>query len=178
MSSPRCGTSKPGTPAKENTMHRRNILATALAAAGALLAAGARKAQAQTKPETKPETNAEARDGGKAVYHVADLDKVGFALGNIDNHLAGVGGPEKATIELVIHGPALRAFHAATASPDTARRLASLVKAQVKPSACIHTMKGQNVTLKDLLPGFAIAERGGVVLIAQLQAQGYAYLRP
>jgi intracellular sulfur oxidation DsrE/DsrF family protein len=39
-------------------------------------------------------------------------------------------------------------------------------------------MRGQNVTLKDLLPGFSIAERGGVVLIAELQAQGYAYLRP
>ena len=33
-------------------------------------------------------------------------------------------------------------------------------------------------TLKDLLPGFVSAERGGVVRIADLQAQGYAYLRP
>jgi intracellular sulfur oxidation DsrE/DsrF family protein len=39
-------------------------------------------------------------------------------------------------------------------------------------------MRGQNVTLKDLLPGFAVAEKGGVVLIAELQGQGYAYLRP
>jgi intracellular sulfur oxidation DsrE/DsrF family protein len=39
-------------------------------------------------------------------------------------------------------------------------------------------MRGQNVTLKDLLPGFAVAEHGGVVRIAELQAQGYVYLRP
>jgi hypothetical protein len=152
-------------------MHRRNILATALATAGAVFAVGGNKARAQT-PATP------ARDAGKVVYHLSDLDKVAFVLGNIGNHLEGVGGPEKVTIELVVHGPALKAFHAAGANPDTTRKLASLVKAQVKPNACIHSMKGQNVTLKDLLPGFAIADRGGVVRIAELQAQGYVYLRP
>jgi intracellular sulfur oxidation DsrE/DsrF family protein len=39
-------------------------------------------------------------------------------------------------------------------------------------------MKSQNVTLKDLLPGFVAAARGGVVRIAELQAPGYLYLRP
>jgi intracellular sulfur oxidation DsrE/DsrF family protein len=39
-------------------------------------------------------------------------------------------------------------------------------------------MKAQSLTLKDLLPGFTVAERGGVVRIAELQSQGYAYLRP
>jgi intracellular sulfur oxidation DsrE/DsrF family protein len=39
-------------------------------------------------------------------------------------------------------------------------------------------MKVQNMTLKDLPPGFVIAEKGGVVRIAELQSQGYAYLRP
>ena len=147
-------------------MHRRNILSAALAATGALFAAGSRQARA------------DSRDAAKVVYHLADLDKVHFVLGNIDNHLAGVGGPDKVTIQLVVHGPALRAFHAAAANPDTARRLASFVKSDVKLNACGNTMRGQNVTLKDLLPGFAVAERGGVVLIAELQAQGYVYLRP
>jgi len=39
-------------------------------------------------------------------------------------------------------------------------------------------MKAQNVTLKDLLPGFVSAEKGGVVRLAELQSQGYLYLRP
>jgi uncharacterized protein len=147
-------------------MHRRNILSAALAATGALFAAGSRAAGAET------------RDAAKVVYHLSDLDKVQFVLGNIDNHLAGVGGPEKVTIQLVVHGPALRAFHAAAANPDTARRLASFVKSDVRLNACGNSMRGQNVTLKDLLPGFTVAERGGVVLIAELQAQGYVYLRP
>lgn len=39
-------------------------------------------------------------------------------------------------------------------------------------------MRAQNVTLKDLLPGFVVADKGGVVKLADLQARGYAYLRP
>jgi intracellular sulfur oxidation DsrE/DsrF family protein len=39
-------------------------------------------------------------------------------------------------------------------------------------------MRAQNVTLKNLLPGFVSAEQGGVVRLAELQAEGYAYLRP
>jgi hypothetical protein len=147
-------------------MHRRNILSAALAATGALFAAGSRAARA------------DAPDAAKVVYHLADLDKVHFVLGNIDNHLAGMGGPDKVKIQLVVHGPALRAFHAAAANPDTARKLASFAKSDVRLNACGNTMRGQNVTLKELLPGFSVAEQGGVVLIAQLQAQGYVYLRP
>ena len=152
-------------------MHRRNILTATLAAAGALFAAGGR-ARAETRAAETP------KDAAKVVYHLADLDKVAFVLGNIDNHLTGVGGPEKVTISLVVHGPALRAFHAAGANADITRRLASFVKSDVKLNACGNTMRGQNVSLKDLLPGFTVADRGGVVLIAELQAQGYVYLRP
>jgi len=39
-------------------------------------------------------------------------------------------------------------------------------------------MTAQKVTLKDLLPGFIAADRGGVVRIAELQSMGYVYLRP
>ena len=89
-----------------------------------------------------------------------------------------MGGPDKVTIALVVHGPALRAFHAASANPDVKNRMASLVKSGVVPGACGNTMKGQKVTLDDLLPGFVDLEQGGVVRIAELQSQGYVYLRP
>jgi intracellular sulfur oxidation DsrE/DsrF family protein len=39
-------------------------------------------------------------------------------------------------------------------------------------------MISQNVTLRDLLPGFVSADKGGVVRLAELQAQGYQYIRP
>ena len=153
-------------------MHRRYLFTAAFAAAGALFAAS--RARAETH-DAAPESK---KDAAKVVYHLSDLEKVAFVLGNIDNHLTGVGGPEKVTIQLVVHGPALRAFHATGANPENARRVAGFVKSDVKFNACGNTMRGQNVTLKELLPGFTVAERGGVVLIAELQAQGYVYLRP
>ncbi len=117
-------------------------------------------------------------DASKVVYHLADLDKVGFVLGNIRNHFIGMGGPENVTIALVVHGPALKAFHTAAAAPDTSHDVDELRKSGLGLNACINTMRAQNVTLKDLLPGFAVAEKGGVVRLAELQGQGYAYLRP
>jgi hypothetical protein len=117
-------------------------------------------------------------DAAKVVYHLADLDKVGFVLGNIRNHFDGMGGPEHVTIALVVHGPALKAFHSEGATPATAKDVEALRQSGLGLNACIHTMAGQHVTLKDLLPGFAVAEKGGVVKLAELQAQGYAYLRP
>ena len=119
-----------------------------------------------------------APDKTKVVYHLTDLDKVGFVLGNIKNHYEGVGGPANVTIALVVHGPALKGFHTASASPESVKRLADFSRAGLQLNACGNTMKAQEVTLKDLLPGFVVAEAGGVVRIAELQSMGYVYLKP
>jgi len=123
-------------------------------------------------------TAAPSTDKLKVVYHLSDLDKVAFVLGNIENHFDGVGGPDHVTIALVVHGPALRAFHAATANPDVASRIRQFTTDGAELAACGNTMRAQKVTLADLVPGFVTAEKGGVVRIAELQAQGYLYLRP
>jgi intracellular sulfur oxidation DsrE/DsrF family protein len=123
-------------------------------------------------------TEASAGRKLKVVYHLSDAEKVNFVLGNIQNHLDGVGGPDRVTIALVIHGPALKAFHAAQASPDVSKRVGAFAKDGVELAACGNSMKAQNVTLKELLPGFVTAENGGVVRLAELQSQGYLYLRP
>jgi hypothetical protein len=78
----------------------------------------------------------------------------------------------------VIHGQALRAFHSSSANPDLSKRVGQFSRAGLELAACGNTMKSQNVALKDLLPGFVVAERGGVVRIAELQSQGYLCLRP
>ena len=150
-------------------MHRRNILWGALSAFGAAFAAS--RADAATEATAPPAKL-------KVVYHLNDLDKVSFVIGNIQNHLDGVGGPDHVTIALVVHGQALRAFHSAAANPDLSRRIGQFSRAGIELAACGNTMKSQNVTVKDLLPGFVAAERGGVVRIAELQSQGYLYLRP
>src|SRR5580700_5942028 len=127
-----------GAKPKESPMERRSLLQLACA----------------IMPISVLTTRAEAAtpDQSKVAYHLSDLDKVDFVLGNIRNHYNGMGGPDKVTIALVVHGPALK--------------------------ACINTMRAQEVTLKDLLPGFIIADKGGVVRLAELQSQGYVYLRP
>ena len=122
--------------------------------------------------------HAATADASKVVYHLADLDKVDFVLGNISNHYKGVGGPEYVTIALVVHGPALKAFHTADASPDMSQRTGALSKTGLQLHACVNTMRAQNVTLTDLLPGFVVADKGGVVRLADLQSQGFIYLRP
>jgi uncharacterized protein len=86
------------------------------------------------------------------VYHLSDLEKVNFVLGNIQNHPDGVGRPENVTIALVIHGPALRAFHAASADPDLSRHVREFSGDGVELAACGNTMKSQNVSLKELPP--------------------------
>lgn len=145
-------------------MNRRNIFRSALAAATGVFAA--RPAMAQSN------------DVLRVVYHLTDLDKVSFVLGNIRNHIDGVGGPDKVRIALVVHGPALKAFHKAGAFPDIASRVAGFTRVGVQFEACANTMNGQNVNLDGLLPGFVVAEKGGVVRLAQMQREGWAYLRP
>jgi uncharacterized protein len=149
-------------------MHRRNIVAAMLAGIAGLAA------MASTRAKAEPATP----DKSKVAYHLSDLDKVNFVLGNIQNHYDGVGGPDKVTIALVVHGPALKAFHSISASPDVAERLRNLSKTGLKLNACGNTMRAQKITLNGLLPGFVEASEGGVVKLAQLQAQGYVYLRP
>jgi intracellular sulfur oxidation DsrE/DsrF family protein len=144
-------------------MNRRNIFRTALAAATGVFGA---RASAQTS------------NVPKVVYHLSDLDKVSFVLGNIRNHFEGAGGPDKITIALVVHGPALKAFHKQGAVADISSRTASQLKTGLRLEACANTMAGQNVKLGDLLPGFVVAEKGGVTRLAELQHEGWAYLRP
>jgi len=147
-------------------MYRRDILTGAVAAASALFAASAARASTG-----KP-------DKMKVAYHLSDAEKASFVVGNIQNHFDGVGGPEFVTIALVVHGPALKAFHAPSANSELRQKLAKLAKQGLGLEACGNTMKSQNVTLKDLLPGFVAVEQGGVVRLAELQAQGYVYLKP
>jgi intracellular sulfur oxidation DsrE/DsrF family protein len=149
-------------------MNRRNILWSALSTLSGALVASRATAATEVAPSNKL----------KVVYHLSDADKVNFVLGNIQNHIDGVGGPDHVTIALVVHGPALKAFQWAQANPDLSKRVSEFTDQHVELAACGNTMRAQNITLGDLLPGFVSAEKGGVVRLAELQSQGYLYLRP
>jgi uncharacterized protein len=122
--------------------------------------------------------SAATADGSKVVYHLTDLDQVDFVLGNIRNHFEGMGGPNKVTIALVVHGPALKAFRRSDAAGGVSKRTDELSKSGLQMHARGNTMRALNVTLKDLLPGFVVGDNGGVVRNAELQSQGFIYLRP
>jgi len=115
------------------------------------------------------------------VYHLdeAGLDKARSVLGNIENHIRGVGGADHIeAIELVVHGAALRNF--VTASMDVALR-AALDRLQTQGlavGACGNTMKAFNITLEQLPQGTRPLPQGGVVRVMELQEQGFVYLRP
>jgi intracellular sulfur oxidation DsrE/DsrF family protein len=118
-------------------MHRRNILRGAISAFGAVFAVSRASAAAEAAASAKL----------KVVYHLNDLDKASFVLGNIQNHLDGVGGADHVTIALVVHGQALRAFLSASANPDLSKRVGQFSKAGLELAACGNTMKSQNVAL-------------------------------
>lgn len=149
-------------------MLRRTFFKTIMAS---LAAAGAVAASTAKAAETAPKKL-------KVVYHLSDQDKVNFVLGNIRNHYKGVEGPENVEIALVVHGPALKAFHDLGASDKVRERLATLGGQGLKLNACGNTMRAQSVKTEDLLPGFVRVDQGGVVRLAELQAEGYLYLRP
>ena len=91
-------------------MHRRNLFQAAFASLGAVFATAAvSKAQAATP------------DKSKVVYHLNDSDKVQFVIGNIENHFEGMGGPDKVTIALVVHGPALAGVSCGERQPGCQR---------------------------------------------------------
>ncbi|WP_144379356.1 DsrE family protein [Mesorhizobium amorphae] len=145
-------------------MLRRDIFRGFLASTGALLGLTTATAAPVSYPRQK------------VAYHLDDLDKVAFVLGNIKNHFDGTGG--EVDIVLVVHGPALAAFKRDGASAAVSSRFAGLVKRGMTPQACANTMHGMDIALPDLFEGFASADAGGVVKLAELQAAGYAYLRP
>jgi len=146
---------------------RRNAFRRLLTLAGAAIAGRASSAAAATAPGVP-----------RVAYHLSDLDKVRFVLGNIENHVAGEGGPGKVDIVLIVNGPALAAFRISRAEADLATRLAGIARSGVALGACGNTLDAQKIAVVDLLPGFVRIEEGGVVRLARLQAEGYAYLRP
>lgn len=114
----------------------------------------------------------------KVVYHVSEEDKVPFVLNNIQNHIDGVGGPDNIEVVLVAHGPAVKALNDIEAVDRVRGNVSKLQEQGVEVAICANTLEVIDMDRDELLPGLVIAEQGGVTRIAELQAQGYLYLRP
>jgi intracellular sulfur oxidation DsrE/DsrF family protein len=117
----------------------------------------------------------------KVVYQLDEpgVDKAKFTLGNIRNHVAGVGGWQHVeAIELVVFGPGLKTFAAKGIDPEVKRLLESLQTQGLQFGVCGNTMKNLSITLEQLPEGSKHLPQGGVVRIMELQEQGYSYIRP
>ena len=114
----------------------------------------------------------------RIVYHLVDAGRTALALGNLRNHVAGAGGPGAARFACVVLGPALGVFRRDGGDLAVAEDLRDRLADGVAFYACANTLAAQKWTLADLQSGFQLAEKGGVTLIADLQAQGWAYVRP
>ncbi len=119
---------------------------------------------------------AAAQSEQKVVYHLSETDRAVFVLSNIRNHIEAVG--PNLRLALVVHGPPLRLFRRQAEDTDLAHHLAFAQAHGAMAYACIHTMEGMGLKIADLLPGFEVATKGGVVKLTELQIAGYAYLRP
>ena len=117
-------------------------------------------------------------DKNKVVYHVSELEKVPFTLGNIRNHLKGVEDPAQMDIILVVHGPAGKAFHNDKIEDGVWKVADDLISQGVHLEMCGNTMNAQSVEMDDIMEGFSRRDEGGVVRIAELQSLGYTYIRP
>ncbi len=114
----------------------------------------------------------------KVVYHLDDRDRIAFALGNIENHFRAFEDGGKVVIAIVIIGEPLGDFRLGVEHERTTSKLRSLVDKGLTPYACVNTMAWLKLTLADLAPGFQVADKGGVVKLAELQHRGFAYIRP
>lgn len=117
----------------------------------------------------------------KIVYHLNEpgVEKAKFVLGNIQNHIKGVGGWENMeALELVVHGPALKTFVTKEMDAGVKRALENLQTQGLQFGACGNTMKAFNISLDQLPDGARHLPQGGVVRVMELQDLGYAYIRP
>jgi intracellular sulfur oxidation DsrE/DsrF family protein len=119
-----------------------------------------------------------AADKKKVIYHLADEDRVAFVLNNIRNHIDGVGGPQNVQIVLVMHGQVVKAFSDIDAVDKVRNGVKQLQADGVEVDVCANSLKVNKLAMSDMLPGLVEANAGGVVRIAELQGEGYVYIRP
>jgi uncharacterized protein len=116
----------------------------------------------------------------RIVYQLNDpgADKARFVLGNILNHINGLGWEHIEAVELVVFGPALKTFVTKDMDASLRQVLERLQTQGVVFGACGNTMKNLGLTLEQLPEGAKPLPRGGVVRLMELQEQGYINIRP
>jgi intracellular sulfur oxidation DsrE/DsrF family protein len=154
------------------TFTRKLALASVLSIAASALAISLAPAQA-AEGSTKEKV--------KVLYHVdgKDPEVAKYALALINKHIDAEGGPENIDVELVVHGPALELFEKDKMDAEMKKRFDQIIEKGVHAEMCQVSMKLFGKTLDNLAKGFvATLHPVAVKRIADLQRQGYIYIKP
>jgi intracellular sulfur oxidation DsrE/DsrF family protein len=130
-------------------------------------------------PSFAEQANAKAKV--KVLYHVdsKDPDVAKYALALIHKHIEAEGGPQHIDIKLVIHGPALQLFEKDKIDPELKKKFDLVLEDGAHAEMCQVSMKIFGKSLEDLLPGLEpTLHPVAVKRIADLQSQGYLYIKP
>ena len=117
----------------------------------------------------------------KVLYQIdgSDLGTVKYAMALINKHIEAEGGPDKIDLVVVVHGPALMLFDKANLDPGLAAGLKKILENGARPEMCQVSMKIFKKPLDQLADGFQpTAHPVAVKRIADLQAEGYLYIKP
>ena len=117
----------------------------------------------------------------KVIYHVdgKDPEVAKYALALINKHIEAEGGPDKIDVELIVHGPALELFEKDNMDAEMTKRFDQIMAKGVKAEMCQVSMKFFGKTIDNLAKGFvATLHPVAVKRIADLQQQGYLYIKP
>jgi intracellular sulfur oxidation DsrE/DsrF family protein len=121
------------------------------------------------------------RSTQKAVYHVDtdDAKTQSSALRNIQNHLNAVGR-EDVDIQVVLDGGGVTLLARALKDPKLASKVASLKSQGITFNVAANALDSRNLDYRKDLYDVRAADivPSGIAAIAQLEQQGYAYIKP
>ena len=115
----------------------------------------------------------------KVVYHINDASVAAAALRNIKNHLNAVGD-KNADVVVVTHGKGIDFLLEGYQTKDGKSlddMVQALVNRGVKFDVCNNTLKGRHIN-KESVNLNAKVVPSGVATVAELESQGYVYVKP
>ncbi len=125
----------------------------------------------------------EAADNGyhkqKVVYHINDAEVAGAALRNIQNHINAVG-EKNVEIVVVTHGKGIDFLLDGwkdSKGKSYEGAVQNLANQGVKFDVCNNTLNGRKIDRSRVNLNATIVP-SGVATVAELQLQGYVYIKP
>lgn len=112
----------------------------------------------------------------KVIFHISEeqIEKVTFALNNILNLLNDLGG-ENVDVELLVNGPAVKAF--TSEEGEISELLRQVLEQDVDLALCNNALKLFDLSPNDMLSEAKVVP-SGVGELVRKQNEGWAYIRP